>query len=315
MDEEPPDELELDPLAPLVPERVEVARSLRRHRAEERALVVLAMGLPYWIIRDEGRYSLLVRAGDAEAVRRELALYEMERQSSGQPQAPQPLRQRVPPFSLFVFGWLMGVFFLLQLYPPVANWQELGAAQSAAILHGEWWRVFTALTLHADLGHLIANLVVGIIFAAGLLPWLGSGWTWLGILMSGGLGNALNAWGYRGDLHTSIGASTAVFGALGMLVGWQLAHPAASAHLRTDRVKKIILPIAAGLALLAYLGTGSEGSRVDFMAHLFGMLSGTLIGLLLGWSRLPERTSLPMQRMIALFTILLLIAAWMLALF
>ena len=50
---------------------------------------------------------------------------------------------------------------------------------------GEWWRAFTALTLHADIGHLGANLAAGLVYAAFLLPIFGSGWTWLFIVLAG----------------------------------------------------------------------------------------------------------------------------------
>src|SRR5205809_421801 len=82
---------------------------------------------------------------------------------------------------------------------------ERGSAEESAILHGQWWRTVTALTLHADASHLAANLATGLLFAAFVIPRLGAGFTWLAILLSGALGNALNAWGYRGESHDSIG--------------------------------------------------------------------------------------------------------------
>jgi len=85
------------------------------------------------------------------------------------------------------------------------------------------------------------------------------------------LGNFANALFYE-TRHVSIGASTAVFGALGILAGYQfltkIKHP-------RQRIKAW-LPLAGGLALLAILGSGAES---DIMAHLFGFLSGILLGL------------------------------------
>jgi rhomboid protease GluP len=45
--------------------------------------------------------------------------------------------------------------------------------------------------------------------------------------------------------------------------------------------RRLLLPIAAALALLAFLGT--EGERTDVGAHLFGFLAGALLGLLTGY--------------------------------
>ena len=290
----------------------EVARSTHRRALEERGLVILSMGLPYWIVRENGFYLLLVRPGDLAAVERELALYEKERKPAGhQPRLPPPPPLRTT--SLFVYAWCMGCFFLLQQYFPEAV--GLGSANANAILKGEWWRLFTALTLHGDPGHLLANLAVGVIFAAGLLPWLDTGWTWFAILVSGALGNILNAWGYRGEIHDSIGASTAVFGALGILVGWQIAHPVAAAHRRQQRFRRFFFPIASGLALFAFLGVGDDNSRnrIDVTAHLWGLFSGIVIGMLLGWSRLPEKTPPSGQKLLAAATLGLLGFAWYLA--
>jgi hypothetical protein len=77
----------------------------------------------------------------------------------------------------------------------------------------------------------------------------------------GNLGNALTALAYWPQEHRSLGASTAVFGALGLLVGdalWLLLRRRAGRSWW-----KWMLPLGAGLSLLAFLGTG-EGkiSRV-----------------------------------------------------
>jgi hypothetical protein len=67
------------------------------------------------------------------------------------------------------------------------------------------------------------------------------------------------------------------------------------------------------LALLAYLGSGSEGERVDFMAHLFGMLAGGAIGFVLAWTRLPQRTPPIVQNLLATAAVLLPWTAWAIA--
>ncbi len=301
--------------------RVEVGRYLRRDQAEDRALVVLAMGLPYWIVPGEGLYALWVEAGDAPAIFAELQNYEAERRAERRQAGREkhralpltPPGRPVSRFSLHVYGWLMGLSFLVQgRVPREWHWMARGAADSQAILHGELWRVLTALTLHANLGHLLANLLVGLLFAGALLPWLGAGWTWLGIVLSGAAGNWLNAWVFRDAPHSSIGASTAVFGGLGMLVGWQILSTLRHTG-RTPRLREILFPIGAGFALLAYLGTGGEGERVDVTAHLFGMLSGFGIGLALAWGDWPRRTPPAVQAALALAAVALPILGWLFA--
>jgi len=305
-------------------ELIQVGCYLRQDQAEERGLVVLAQGVPYWIIEDEGLFCLYVEGHDAEAATLELEKFEGERDAERELER-EALLQAPPPgpprkinyFSLYIFTWVMCLFFGIQNHEG-SWWRDLGAADSRAILHGELWRTVTALTLHAGPDHLFANLATGLVFAWALLPLLGSGWTWLGLVMSGAMGNTLNALIHRGGAHFSIGASTAVFGGLGMLVGWQVIAAIQRHQGRRDhplRTREIVLPLAAGLALLTFLGVGGDGTRdVDIMAHGFGMLSGVILGIILAWTRLPEKTSERGQKALAVLALVLPGIAWLQAL-
>lgn len=301
-------------------ELVQVSRHLRQDQADERGLVLLALGFDYWIIDDDGVYGLYVDACDAQAATLELERFEsdraaeleQERQAMQQSVVPDP-NGKTGPFSLFVFTWVMCLFFAVQSYQGTP-WTDLGAADSNGILRGELWRTVTALTLHADLGHLFANVATGLVFAWALLPLLGSGWTWMGFIASGVAGNASNALIHQGGSHISIGASTAVFGGLGLLVGWQIIGALPRRHERVQRPRRrreTLLPLAAGLALLAYLGVGSGTDNVDIMAHGLGMFSGILIGALLAWTRLPERTAPVIQKLLAAAACALPALAWL----
>jgi membrane associated rhomboid family serine protease len=138
----------------------------------------------------------------------------------------------------------------------------------------------TALTLHADAGHLSANLVFGVVFGLLAASALGGGVAWTGILLAGALGNTLNALVQSPD-HASIGASTAVFAALGIIV----AHALRYWRVLGGGWLRRWSPMVGGVLLLAYTGTGGE--RTDVVAHLTGFIAG----LLLGWagSRVPLR--------------------------
>jgi membrane associated rhomboid family serine protease len=82
-----------------------------------------------------------------------------------------------------------------------------------------------------------------------------------------------------------LGSSTAVFGALGILTACQTLDVARST--RAVRLWEIILPAGAGIALLAYLGTGDE--HTDVTAHLFGFLAGGCFGALSTFADLKKR--------------------------
>jgi membrane associated rhomboid family serine protease len=101
--------------------------------------------------------------------------------------------------------------------------------------------------------------------------WVGPGvGIWL-VLLAGAAGNALTAFAY-GAHHVSVGASTATFGAVGILAALQFA----ARRRRPWTRRRAWVAIGAGLALLGMLGTGAG---TDIPAHLFGLLAGCALGV------------------------------------
>jgi len=186
------------------------------------------------------------------------------------------------------------------------NWMELGHAHAEKILNGEWWRLITALTLHSGPLHLAGNIALGGIFMVRLCWLLGSGRAWFLVLCSGALGNLLNAVVQSPD-HRSIGASTAVFGAVGLLATINMFHFRSHLHRRWP------LPLAAALGLLALLG--ASGENTDIGGHLFGFLSGICLGLITEYCG--QTTTHPWKQIntcLALLVSGLVLGAWVLAL-
>lgn len=281
--------------------------------ARERALVAAAREVAHRIDRAGDQWILLVAATARDEVLRELALFESEQRERPAEPAPASLG-KIEPLSLYVAAWFMGTCFFLQNMVP-KEWIERGAADSIAIMQqGEWWRTFTALTLHGDLPHVVANIATGLLFAAFLLPQLGTGLTWLAIVLSGAIGNAINAWAYGSEPHITIGASTACFGALGLLVGMDFFVRCSTPHTRSRW--QLVLPLGAGLALLAYLGSGGEDAereRIDYMAHFWGFAAGLILGGGAALLRLRERAPKLLQRLAAIGAVAVLVVAWRLA--
>lgn len=296
---------------------VEVARYPFLSRANECLLAVIALGIGCWVFQRDGAFALLVEPAHEAVARAELERFETEtRHAPTPPPPPPPPAAASGPLNLFLFGWIAAAFLIIQEKAP-AWWQTNGAAASEAIVGGDWWRAVTALTLHGDLAHFIANLATGLLFLAFLLPLVGGGLAWIGFVATGAAGNALNAWGYRGEPHVSIGASTAIFGLLGILVASQFA---ACFSGRRPRLWQVVLPLGAGLALLALLGTGGgpgpDGSpraatdHTDVMAHLWGFLAGLAYGGLVAASGLPTRLGPLAQRLLATAAATLVALAW-----
>jgi membrane associated rhomboid family serine protease len=291
----------------------EVGRYRKFSEAQERGLVPAAMELPYWVIREGPDFVLFVEAAAQTAVAEELAKFEAEAAEHRDHVSRPPVNlPKLNTLSLFVAGWVMSMAWLGQNLVS-ENWTSRGSSLNSAIFQGEWWRLITSLTLHGDLAHFVANLSFGLLFAGFLLPRFGTGVTWLGFVVSGALGNLLNAWFYHTERHSTIGASTAVFGALGMLVAWELVD-----RWRTPRSRgwwQLVVPLGGGLALLAYLGAGDErGGRVDYMAHLWGFTAGLAMGGLLAWARTYERFPRAAQWLLSTLAVLMPIVAWTCAL-
>ncbi len=188
---------------------------------------------------------------------------------------------------------------------PVA-WIELGNAHAGKILQGEWWRLLTSLTLHADLIHLFSNLTLGGLFIVRLCRDLGAGLGWSLLLASGLLGNLCNALLQQFD-HRAVGASTAVFGAVGLVAAIGLIR------YRHNLRRRWPIPIAAALALLAMLG--SSGERTDLGAHLFGFICGFGLGLAAEYLRgRYGRPGVWFNRLLSLGTLGCMLLAWWAAL-
>jgi len=154
-------------------------------------------------------------------------------------------------------------------------WFDAGKTNAGLIRQGEWWRTVTALSLHSDVRHLISNIGFGGLIGLFAGQLLGSGVAWLSILFAGAAGNLLNAW-VRDSGHTSVGASTAVFAAFGIIAAFASIR---RRHLPASRPARYT-PVVGAVILLSFLGT--SGQRTDVFAHVAGFLAGLLFGALLG---------------------------------
>ncbi len=247
---------------------------LTKSRARSWALVLDSRSIPCCIEPDGVGWQLLVQERHLESACRELLLYE-EANLGWPPPVPaaqQLIENTLPTVSVLL---LLAIFHNLTIIgPSVAehgflDLHNLGVAHAASIRDGQWWQCITALTLHADLTHLLSNLTIGGVFIILLCRELGSGLAWSLLLTSGTVGNLINAW-VQSPSHRSVGASTAVFGAVGILAAISMVRR------RHDLQRRWFIPVAAGLALLAILGT--EGKQTDLGAHLFGFCAGVLSG-------------------------------------
>jgi membrane associated rhomboid family serine protease len=240
----------------------------------EHGLVVLAMGRPYWLVPGDTGFRLLVEPQALEAVREELACF--DRESVGWPPMPPtegPLRRFELATPLLWALALMASYCAQGLMP--GRLEDAGALDSQAVFdRGEWWRLGTALFLHADLGHLISNMLSGIFAFSAVLSTIGRRRGWLLLALGSVTGNlAIAALNYPGP-YRSLGASTAIFAGLGLLTG--RAIRAVQWEGRPHRWQSVFAPLAAGITLLGLFGAG--GLHIDVGAHSTGFAAGLIWG-------------------------------------
>jgi rhomboid protease GluP len=272
----------------------------------EFGLVLDAKGLPYERAETNGSWLLLVAPELAPSAREELARYAAERTERREVGAP------LVPFAGSSIGavvyacLLIGIAYCAGLGLFNVNWLDVGGLDSRVGNAGQWWRPLTALTLHLDQEHLLGNLLfgVGIGVLAGRV--FGAGVAWLSIMLAGGMGNYLDML-VSPSWHRAVGASTAVFAALGLLAGFGWGQRFS----KRDRFYRWA-PLFAGVFLLALLGAGNE--HVDVLGHLLGFLAGTGLGWLYARAGLPRSRALRVQIAAGGAALTLMGVAWFCAL-
>ena len=244
-------------------------------RARDRLLVLEACRIPCRTVCFGGQLCAYVPPLLEQRARLELTEFVQE-------QKPRPPRTPWRPFPysylsilallplVLWHGWRAGWWPVPVCLPPPETWATAGMLDAVRVrVFGEWYRVVTALTLHAGLTHLCGNVVFGALFLILLARCVGPGSAVLLTLLGGAAGNPLTV-PLRPGAFTSLGFSSALFAAIGGLAG---------AMARRERHwRKAMLPVAAGAALLAMLGT--EGENTDYLAHVAGLVCGLALGLL-----------------------------------
>jgi rhomboid protease GluP len=271
-------------------------------QAMDWSLVLVSQGIETTIAPDDGTgWGLLVARGDYDKALEAIRQFRIE--NRGWPWQQQVFR----PGFLFDWGrlaWVALVSFFFWLSTRL-DLQSAGIMDSARVGHGEWWRLFTAVWLHADLAHLGSNATLGLVLLGLAMGRYGTGVGLLAGCLTGAGGNGA-AWLVASETHRSLGASGMVMGCLGLL-----AVQSFSLWKQTSYAAKYIYSgIFAGVMLFVLLGLAPG---TDVMAHLGGFVTGLLLGAAL--MRAPGFTQSAAANLLSgLFFALLVIIPWWLAL-
>jgi len=270
-------------------------------------LVLSSMDIPHSTRKYGGDWYILLAEADVDRAISAIRLYQAENRDWPPRRAKERLAYPLSPVAPVLLVALVVFHAITGTSAANSPWFVHGAASSARICHGALWQTVTALTLHADYVHAVGNAITGAIFLSAVNRRLGDGRGPFLVLVAGALGNLFNAFWYRTN-HVSIGASTAVFAAVGILAATQLASDRqALPRSRTAWAK----PVVGGLALLGMLGASPQS---DLLAHLFGFVAGLLAGAVASFWTRSARPSRPwVQAVMGIATLAIVAGAWSLA--
>ncbi|MDP9010108.1 MAG: rhomboid family intramembrane serine protease [Pseudomonadota bacterium] len=271
----------------------------------EFSLVLEAKGIEHETSKNERTWTLIVPATLLGQAYDEISRYCAERGVPRSVPAAIPAR---PGASLGAIVYVL--ILLLTAYCAGngsfgADWLSLGNLDAAA--PREWWRAVTALTLHLDQEHLLGNVLFGMLAGIGAGRLLGPGVAWASILAAAALANYLEIL-IAPVTHRAVGASTAVFAALGLLAGMAWRE---RLTLR-ERLWYRWAPLIAGICLLTLLGAGS--AHVDVLGHVLGFILGTGVGWVYAQVGFPKKGGARLQIFAGVCAVLLIGLAWLLAL-
>jgi len=142
-----------------------------------------------------------------------------------------------------------------------------------AVFNGEVWRLFTAMFIHADIAHIVGNMLFLLIFGLRGEKLFDLKEYFLVYFLSGLAGGFLTL--LLGPNTVSVGASGAIFGMIG----------ACTIYARRAIGQSVVTALLYSFFLLMI----NISQNVNVFAHLGGLIAGLLIGYLLATTRKPRQ--------------------------
>jgi membrane associated rhomboid family serine protease len=170
---------------------------------------------------------------------------------------------------------------------------RLGAKYGPLMVAGQWWRLVTAVFLHAGLLHIVMNLwclldlgpAVESLFSTPKFIFL--------YLLSGVVGFVLSF--LRSPFGMSIGASGAILGLIGVLIGASFHHGGLGRDMRSQLWRWVIYILIFGIFFSA-----------DNAAHIGGLGTGLLLGYLVPEGEPATRSSETVWNTLAVLCVLII---------
>lgn len=286
------------------PNKAVIASYPSESQAHDAGLAILASNDAYWVVAYENRFLLIVSSPEADRLRKELLISE----SFNHHWPPVPFELPIQKSSLrptIVAVVILIICFALQSTYPYLK--DIGLNSKQGILQNlEWWRALTAVSLHADLGHLAGNLLGLSLFSYFASRYLGSGLAWASILLVSILANATNSIISSHEDFRSLGASTAVFAALGLISGVPVGGYFKDRKPILSR--DWIIPFFSGCVLFSWMGGGDFPT--DVTGHALSFAYGSVLAIMFSWIGLQSNLAKPTQTILLYSSLSAFILSW-----
>jgi membrane associated rhomboid family serine protease len=178
---------------------------------------------------------------------------------------------------------------------------DLGAMQPIAIAQGQYWRLITAMFLHANLLHIAFNMYALYLFGYLVEGAFGKA-RFITIYFVAGFLASVTSYTFSDPRSLGVGASGAIFGLLGAWVAYNYRRRGsamASAQLRW-----------AGFLIAINLFLGFSVASIDNFAHIGGLIGGAAAGWIAeGFGPRSSRTTVT----VAGFAVLIVVGALLVA--
>lgn len=179
---------------------------------------------------------------------------------------------RLYPVTAVIAAIHIALFLVMAIPFLPNNWVlEQLAGVNLLIAAGEYWRLVTPIFVHAGFAHLLFNSFSLILFAPALERALGK-LLFIVIYITCGFGANLATYLLKPLYYSHVGASGSIFG----LFGIYLAITFLKKDMMPQQGRQVILPIAALGVIMTFFQSG-----VNVTAHIFGLITGFVLGALL----------------------------------
>jgi membrane associated rhomboid family serine protease len=275
-----------------------------RKQAMDWGLVLASQGIEAIINRSEAGWELIVEAREYQRAQEALEQYRIENRGW---KWKYPVAGSELVFHWGSLGWVVVIaaadYWSTVVWPSA---REAGILDTRHPVTREWWRLFTAMSLHQNLGHLMSNATTGFALLGLAMARFGAGVALLAAFLAGAAGNAADLLIYS-EPHRSLGASGMVTAALGLVTSQSFAF---WRKFRTG-ARFLMRAAAGGVLILVLIGFEPDA---DIAAHIGGFIAGAAIGYGLGHLKPATLQRGPANALSMAAVVTLFLTTWLLAL-